>query len=70
MTKSAVILLKRERFMHMQDRAAFLDRQSLGAVIFSTMLTITLVASIYIGFIAHQVIHAIRQQAPRPCHRA
>ena len=53
MTKSAVILLKRERFMHMQDRAAFLDRQSLGAVIFSTMLTITLVASIYIGFIAH-----------------
>ena len=53
-TKSVVILLQRERFMHMQDehRAAFLDRQSLGAVIFSTMLTIALVAPIYIGFVA------------------
>jgi len=41
--------------MHMQDehRKALLDRQSLGAVIFSTMLTITLVATIYIGFITH-----------------
>jgi hypothetical protein len=53
-TKSVVILLQRERFMHVQNghRADFLDRQSLGAVIFSTMLTITLVATIYIGFIA------------------
>lgn len=64
MTKSAVILLKRERFMHMQDRAAFLDRQSLGAVIFSTMLTITLVAIIYIGFIAQcPSSNALRQMA-------
>ena len=51
-TKSAVILLQRECFMHVQDRADFLDRQSLGAVIFSTMLTIALVAPIYIGFVA------------------
>jgi hypothetical protein len=53
-TKSAVILLKRERFMQVLDvhRADFLDRQSLGAAIFSTMLTITLVAAIYIGFVA------------------
>ena len=39
--------------MHMQNghRADFLDRQLLGAVIFSSMLTITLVAVIYIGFV-------------------
>jgi hypothetical protein len=41
-----------EDFMHMQNghRGDFLDRQSLGAVIFSAMLTITLIAAIYIGF--------------------
>jgi hypothetical protein len=38
--------------VHNGRRAVFLDRQSLGAVIFSTMLTITVVATIYIGFIA------------------
>jgi hypothetical protein len=40
--------------MHIQNghRADFLDRQSLGAVIVSTMLAITLVAAIYIGFVA------------------
>jgi len=49
---SVVILLQWERFMHVQDRPDFLDRQSLGAVVFSTMLTITVVAAIYIGFVA------------------
>jgi len=49
---SVVILLQWERFMHVQDRPNFLDRQSLGAMIFSTMLTIALVALIYIGFVA------------------
>jgi len=38
--------------MGARDRGGLLDRQSLGAVIFSTMLTITLVAAIYIGFVA------------------
>ncbi|MEA2982821.1 MAG: hypothetical protein QOF09_4644 [Alphaproteobacteria bacterium] len=39
--------------MHIENghHADFLDRQSLGAVIFSAMLTITLVAAIYIGFV-------------------
>ena len=43
-----------ERFMHKQDghQADFLDRQSLGAVVLSTMLTIALIAAIYIGFVA------------------
>ena len=38
--------------MHMQSghRADFLDRQSVGAVIFSIMLTIALIAAIYFGF--------------------
>jgi hypothetical protein len=38
--------------MHMQNghRADFLGRQSLGAVIFSTMLTIALIAAIYFAF--------------------
>jgi hypothetical protein len=38
--------------MHMQNghRTDFLGRQSLGAVISSTMLTIALIAAIYFGF--------------------
>ena len=38
--------------MHMQNehRTDFLDRQSLGAVIFSAMLTISLIAALYFGF--------------------
>ena len=38
--------------MRMQNgyRADFPDRQSVGAVIFSTMLTIALVAAIYFAF--------------------
>jgi hypothetical protein len=38
--------------MHIQNgkRAEFLDRQSLGAVIFSTMLTIALIAALYFAF--------------------
>ena len=40
--------------MHMQDghRPDLLDRQSLGAVIITAMLAITLVAAIYISFVA------------------
>jgi hypothetical protein len=38
--------------MHIENghHADFLDRQSLGAVIFTTMLTIALVAAIYFAF--------------------
>ena len=38
--------------MHIQNghRTDFLDRQSVGAVIFSVMLTIALVAAIYFAF--------------------
>lgn len=40
--------------MHLQDeqQAGFLDRQTVGAAIFSTMLTVALIAAIYIGFVA------------------
>ena len=40
--------------MHIQNgrRGDYLDRQSVGVVIFSAMLTITVVGAIYIGFVA------------------
>ena len=40
--------------MHVQNghRGDYLDRQSIGVLIFSAMLTIMLVAAIYIGFVA------------------